>query len=152
MRLYALALTLLVACGSTQPPPAGQEPAVFTDEPAGTLAAPVVAEKEPPPPPETPIADQYREVAAKIIAAAEKDEGGWKKLAHLTDRIGHRISGSAALDRAIAWAITALKADRLDNVHGEKVMVPKWVRGEEWGRLTAPVDAHVSWASPVPEF
>jgi len=90
--------------------------------------------------PATPIADQYREVAQKIIAAAEKDDGGWKKLQHLTDHIGHRISGSPALDRATGWAIAAMKADGHENVHGEKVMVPKWVRGEEWGRITAPVE------------
>jgi len=90
--------------------------------------------------PSTPIADQYREVAQKIIAAAEKDDGGWKKLQHLTDHIGHRISGSPALDRATAWAIAAMKADGHESVHGEKVMVPKWVRGEEWGRITAPVE------------
>ena len=98
-----------------------------------------VQEEDSPPRAATPIADQYREVAARIIAAAEKDDGGWKKLEHLTDRIGHRLSGSPALDRAIEWALAAMKADGHENVHGEKVMVPHWVRGEEWGRITAPV-------------
>ena len=135
-------VALLVACGGARSSPPMQEPGMLVDEPEGTLAAPVVPEKEPPPPPrpETPIADQYREAAATIIAAADKDEGGWKKLAYLTDRIGHRISGSAALDKATAWAIAAMKADGHENVRGEKVMVPKWVRAEEWGRLTAPVE------------
>jgi carboxypeptidase Q len=99
-----------------------------------------VQEKDSPHRAETPIADQYREVARRILEAADKDEGGWKKLAHLTDRIGHRISGSAALERATEWAIGAMKADGHQNVRGEKVMVPKWVRGEEWGRITAPVE------------
>ena len=79
-------------------------------------------------------------MAQTIIAAAEADQEGWKKLAHLTDRIGHRLSGSPALDKAIEWAIGAMKADGHQNVRGEKVMVPHWVRGEEWGRITAPVE------------
>jgi carboxypeptidase Q len=138
MRPLALAAFFVAACGSqgrpverAEPPPA-EEPVEVAPEGAGREAEP---ER-----PATPIADQYREAAASIIAAAEADEGGWKKLAHLTDRIGHRLSGSAALDRATEWAIAAMKEDGHENVHGEKVMVPKWVRGEEWGRITAPVD------------
>ena len=149
MRLYALPLALAVLAGCGSPQPAGDEPRRHEkpeEVPQEDLRALralrdfAVQKNDSPPRAETPIADQYREVAAKILAAAEKDEGGWTKLAHLTDRIGHRLSGSAALDRAIAWAISVLKADGLDNVHGEKVMVPRWERGEEWGRLTAPVD------------
>ena len=41
------------------------------------------------------IADRYRDVAAKIIAAARADRGAYDKLAELTDTIGHRLSGSA---------------------------------------------------------
>ena len=138
MPLRTCALALLVACGSTSQTPV--EPAM---PPAEEPVAEAPPEPEPPAAPEkpaTPIADQYREVAAKIIAAADKDDGGWKKLQHLTDHVGNRISGSPALDKATAWAIAAMKADGHENVHGEKVMVPKWVRGEEWGRITAPVE------------
>ncbi len=140
MRTSVLVLALLIACGSTQPAaeivqPPGRQPE--QPENPGGLA---VQKKDSPPHADTPIADQYREVAAKIIEAAEADEGGWKKLQHLTDRIGHRLSGSPALDRAIEWALAAMKADGHENVHGEKVMIPRWVRGEEWGRITAPVD------------
>jgi carboxypeptidase Q len=35
------------------------------------------------------------------------------------------------LERAIEWAISEMKRDGLENVRGEKVMVPHWVRGEE---------------------
>jgi carboxypeptidase Q len=127
-------VALAVACGSNPPPPAVETPAAgLVTEPA----APKVGEA--PVPAETPIADQYREVAARILAAGEKDEEGWKKLEHLTDRIGHRLSGSKALEQAIAWSIAAMKADGHDNVRAEKVMVPHWVRGEEWARLEAPV-------------
>jgi carboxypeptidase Q len=140
LRLCAVAL--LLACGSSRSPVEPVQPAAEerTDEPRGTLGERIDLVPAAPERPATPIADRYREVSAKIIAAAEADEDGWKKLAHLTDRIGHRLSGSPALDRAIEWAIAAMKADGHENVRGEKVMVPRWVRGEEWGRITAPVD------------
>ncbi len=136
MLLRTCALALLVACGSSSQTPV-ERIAPPTEEPVAEAPAepPAVPER-----PATPIADQYREVAAKIIAAAEKDDGGWKKLQHLTDHIGHRISGSPALDRATEWAIAAMRADGHENVHGEKVMVPKWVRGEEWGSIKTPIE------------
>jgi carboxypeptidase Q len=56
----------------------------------------------------------------------------------LTDTIGNRLSGSAALDRAIAWAVDEMKRDGLENVHTEKVMVPKWMRGSESAEIVEP--------------
>jgi carboxypeptidase Q len=84
------------------------------------------------------IAAHYRDPVDKIIAAARADRGAYAKLAYLTDHIGNRISGSAALGRAIAWAAQAMKDDGHD-VHTEKVMVPHWVRGAETAELVAPV-------------
>ena len=86
----------------------------------------------------TPIADHYRTIAARILAAARADRGAYDKLAQLTDRIGHRLSGSPELDRAIAWATRAMTDDGLE-AHTEKVMVPHWVRGAEDAALVAPV-------------
>jgi carboxypeptidase Q len=63
----------------------------------------------------------------------------YQRLAHLTDRIGNRLSGSQNLERAIDWAVSEMKKDALDNVRAEKVMVPHWVRGEESLELTTPV-------------
>ena len=84
------------------------------------------------------IVARYRERVDKIIAAARPDRGAYQKLAHLTDHIGNRLAGSAALDRAIAWAAQAMKDDGHD-VRTEKVMVPHWVRGNESAELTAPI-------------
>jgi hypothetical protein len=84
------------------------------------------------------LADQYRDVAAKIIATARADRGAYDKLAHLTDKIGHRLAGSAALDKAIAWAAQAMTDDGL-TVRTEPVMVPHWERGREDATLLAPV-------------
>src|SRR5581483_2080603 len=54
------------------------------------------------------------------------------------DTIGNRLSGTPALDRAIQWAVTEMKKDGLENVHTEKVMVPKWVRGAESAEIVQP--------------
>src|SRR5688500_10955866 len=45
------------------------------------------------------FADRYREPVHRIIAAARADRGAYQKLTYLTDRIGHRLSGSQALTR-----------------------------------------------------
>ena len=73
----------------------------------------------------------YRANAAKLIAAATADQFAWDRLAELTDTFGQRLSGSDNLNRAIAWAVETMKRDGLDNVHTERVMIPRWVRGNE---------------------
>ena len=83
--------------------------------------------------------DGYRAAAAKIIGAALTSDRAYSRLAHLTDHIGNRISGSPSLERAIEWAISEMKRDALDNVRAEKVMVPHWVRGEESLEMPTPV-------------
>jgi carboxypeptidase Q len=87
----------------------------------------------------SPLASDYGETAAKIVAAARSDGGAYSKLAHLTDRIGNRLSGSAALDRAIAWAAQAMKDDGHD-VRTEPASVPHWVRGLERASIAAPIE------------
>lgn len=82
--------------------------------------------------------DPYRANAAKLIAAAQADQFAWDRLAELTDTHGQRISGSDNLNRAIAWAVETMKKDGLENVHTERVMVPKWVRGNESLEITNP--------------
>jgi carboxypeptidase Q len=82
--------------------------------------------------------DQYREPAARLIGEATSSTFAWRRLADLTDTIGNRVSGSAALDRAIEWALVEMKRDGLENVHPEKVMVPKWVRGAESAQIVEP--------------
>jgi carboxypeptidase Q len=84
------------------------------------------------------LAERYREPVGKIIATARADRDAFRKLAYLTDRIGNRLAGSQALDRAIAWAARTMKDEGFD-VRTEKVMVPHWVRGAESGELLTPV-------------
>ncbi len=63
-------------------------------------------------------ADRYREAAGRILGRALVDEGAWTKLEHLTTRIGPRLSGSPGLEKAIAWAHEAMKAEGLEGVRG----------------------------------
>ncbi len=95
------------------------------------LAASPSAQGRGPAAPLAPWLEPYRANADRIIAAAQADQFGWDRLAELTDTYGQRISGSDNLNRAIAWAQEAMKKDGLENVHAERVMVPRWVRGSE---------------------
>ncbi|HVF57558.1 MAG TPA: M28 family metallopeptidase [Pyrinomonadaceae bacterium] len=85
-------------------------------------------------------ADDYRDEAARIIGAALTDDTAYRRLAYLSDHIGHRLSGSVQLERAINWAVAEMKRDKLDNVRAEKVMVPHWVRGAESAEILEPVE------------
>src|SRR6516164_3011922 len=82
--------------------------------------------------------DAYREPAARMIGEAVGGTFAWDRLAVLTDTIGNRLSGTPALDRAIAWAVDEMKRDGLENVHTERVMVPRWVRGSESAEIVEP--------------
>jgi len=81
---------------------------------------------------------QYREPAARLIGEAMSSTFAWQRLAWLTDTIGNRLSGTPALERAIQWAADEMKRDGLENVHTERVMVPKWVRGAESAEIVEP--------------
>lgn len=90
-----------------------------------------------------PLTDEYRAEAGRLIGAALTDEVGWDKLTVLSTQIGHRLSGSAGLERAIEWADEVMRAEGLD-VTLQPVMVPHWVRGEEYARVVAPVERRLS--------
>ncbi len=88
---------------------------------------------------ETPaIRESYREVADRLIDAALADSFAYERLTELTDRFGHRFSGSENLERAIDWILARMREDGLENVRGEPVLVPKWVRGDESLELVSP--------------
>jgi carboxypeptidase Q len=82
--------------------------------------------------------EQYREPTRRIISAETSDAFAWRRLAALTDNVGNRLAGSPQLDRAIAWAVAEMNRDGLENVHREKVMVPRWVRGNESAEIVEP--------------
>ncbi len=120
------ALTFLLALSFAVVPSVSQQP-----QPTATPPAPL-------PPPQV-RAEDYRDEAARIIGAALTDDTAYRRLAYLSDRIGHRLSGSRQLEEAIRWSMEEMRRDRLDNVRAEKVMVPHWVRGAESLEIVAPV-------------
>ncbi len=84
------------------------------------------------------IGSMYRKAADRLIDAALADSFAYNRLALLTDQFGHRFSGSASLERAIDWILEEMRRDGLENVHGQPVMVPRWVRGPASLELVAP--------------
>jgi len=120
-------LLALVAC--TPAPATSSRPVTWISDTSLFHPQPVTASSP---------ADRYRDIADKIVAAAHSDRGAYAKLEELTDRIGNRISGSASLDRAIAWAVKTLEADGFP-AHTEKAMVPHWVRGPEDAAIVQPI-------------
>jgi len=84
------------------------------------------------------LTERYRETAGRILGAALVDDEGWKKLEHLTTRIGHRLSGSTGLERAIEWAVGAMRAEGLE-ARTQPALVPHWVRGRESLEIVSPV-------------
>ena len=95
------------------------------------LAAPIAAQQP-------TIEARYRADADRIIDAALRDSAAWKRLAKLTDTFGNRLSGTKALEDAIDWVLAEMKRDGLENVRGEPVKVPHWVRGQESLELVSP--------------
>ncbi len=81
---------------------------------------------------------RYHRAAERIIRATLADNDAYDKLEHLCLTIGHRLSGSSQLERAIDWAVETLKKDGQENVHREVVMVPHWVRGKESAAMIKP--------------
>ena len=89
--------------------------------------------------PSGPITRGYRAQADRIIDAALADSSvAWNTLARFTDYSGNRLSGSASLERGIDWLLAEMQKQGLDNVRGEPVMVPHWVRGGESATLLEP--------------
>lgn len=84
------------------------------------------------------LAERYRPSVETIMAAALADNEAYKKLEELCLMVGHRLSGSPQLEKAIDWAIDMLKKDGQENVRREKVMVPHWVRGKESATMLEP--------------
>ncbi len=97
-----------------------------------TVTAPVPAQS---------VAARYRATADRIIAESMRDSAAWNRVAVLTETFGHRLSGSRALEDAIDWMIERMREDGLENVRGEQVMVPRWVRGAERAEMVLPRQA-----------
>ncbi len=78
---------------------------------------------------------QLLEELAAIKTAALSDDYAYRQVAHLTENIGPRISGSLQAKAAVDYVAAELRQLGLD-VHLEEVKVPHWVRGAETAELT----------------
>lgn len=74
-----------------------------------------------------------------LIQQALTSTLGFNRLAHLSDYYGHRLSGSEELEQAIDWIVGEMDKDGFDKVWKQEVMVPHWVRGQEYATLNAPI-------------
>jgi len=82
---------------------------------------------------------EYRKSTGQLIDAALKDDAGLNRLEYLCDRIGNRLSGSKALEQAVAWSAEEMKRAGLANVRTIPVKVPHWVRGRESAEMVEPL-------------
>ena len=71
----------------------------------------------------------------KIQQAALESDYAFRLLAHLSNNIGPRLSGSPQAQAAVEYVAAELRKLGLE-VQLERVMVPHWVRGEETAALT----------------
>lgn len=80
----------------------------------------------------------YAKTVDSLLRAATESDLAYRRLSELCDRFGPRFSGTTNLEAAIDWTLATLKEDGFKNVHGEDVMVPHWVRGNESVELLSP--------------
>lgn len=73
----------------------------------------------------------YQPVADKIIQVVLQGQHRGKtyqELAEFVDMFGARQAGSQNLEDAITFILEKLPTFDLDNVHGENVTIPHWIR------------------------
>ncbi len=99
-----------------------------------------------------PAAEQPTAFVAAVAATADRiaavsedvPTAAWDRLAELADGIGNRITGSRALEQALAWAALQMRTDGLNDVRLEPVEVPHWVRGRERATIVRPLNRHMA--------
>jgi len=78
------------------------------------------------------------DVPGKLMEAETNSDFAYQRLAQLCDTFGPRFSGTTNLESALDWILAQMRSDGLENVRGEEVMVPHWVRGAESVELLEP--------------
>jgi Zn-dependent M28 family amino/carboxypeptidase len=121
--LLLLWLTFLATGARAQNPTPKNAPVPFGAEPQKSQA-----EQENFPP-------QLLDQLSAIKTAALSDDYAYHQVAHLTENIGPRPSGSLQAKAAVDYVAAELRQIGLD-VHLEEVKVPHWVRGAETAELT----------------
>ena len=117
-----LVTTALLPAAQAQNPPAPPAPRPFA-----TPLTPSAADIANFPP-------QLLEELSAIKTAALADDYAYRQVAHLTENIGPRPSGSPQAKAAVEYVADQLRQLGLD-VHLEPVKVPHWIRGAEAAEL-----------------
>src|SRR4051812_17388353 len=100
-----------------------------------SIAAAQETSPSPTPTPTPPLySPQTLSEMKQLQEAALKSDYAYRQVAHLSNNIGPRLSGSVQAQKAVDYVAAELKALGLE-VQLEKVMVPHWVRGEETAAL-----------------
>ncbi len=100
----------------------------------GLSCAAARAQTPSPSPTPTVFTAQTLSELKQLQQAALKSDYAYRQVAHLSNNIGPRLSGSAQAAKAVEYVAGEMKALGLE-VKLEKVMVPHWVRGEETAAL-----------------
>ena len=90
------------------------------------------------------IKSKYVDTSLKIISKSLSDSTAYNRLGYMCDTFGPRLSGSKNLENAINWILKEMNSDGLENVRGEKVAVPTWIRGKESATLLSPFKKELS--------
>ncbi len=120
--LLAIFCPLLAAFGQTAQPAPANAPLPFFSAPEASVAE------------QTNFPPQLREELNAIKTAALADDYAYHLIAHLTENIGPRPSGSLQAKAAVEYVAGELGRLGLE-VHLEEVKVPHWVRGAETAEL-----------------
>jgi Zn-dependent M28 family amino/carboxypeptidase len=102
----------------------------------GSTSESELSESPTPTPTATPIvfSPQTLSDLKRIQHAALSSDYAYRQVAHLSNNIGPRLSGSAQAAKAVEYVSSELKAIGCE-VQLEKIMAPHWVRGEETAAL-----------------
>ncbi|MFN1833804.1 M28 family metallopeptidase [Balneola sp. MJW-20] len=76
--------------------------------------------------------------AEMLIEKAMSSDIAWDRFNYMVDTFGPRFSGTQNLEDAIDWILKEMDNDDLENIWGQPVMVPHWVRGKESATLITP--------------
>jgi hypothetical protein len=91
---------------------------------------------------QTPAPDSLareREVVNRLLDEGLRHGEAYEMLRTLTTEAGHRLSGSAGAEKAVALTRTMMEELGFENVRVETVMVPRWERGnKEQGTILLP--------------
>ncbi|MER3524958.1 MAG: peptidase M28 family protein [Ignavibacteria bacterium] len=74
---------------------------------------------------------RYAPLVKQLVDTGLTHVGAYAMLEQLTTQAPHRLSGSEGAAVAVALTKKMMEERGFENVHLEKVMVPRWVRGEE---------------------